>query len=61
MCACELEQTALFVLGDIHRENSSPWVIQFCLEIRLKKLNVSLTLYCNVLTLTVYFIGKLMY
>ena len=30
-------------------------------EIRLKKLNVSPTLYCNVLPLTVYFIGKLMY
>ena len=28
---------------------------------RLKKLNVSPTLYCNVLPLTVYFIGKLMY
>ena len=30
-------------------------------EIRLKKLNVSPTLYCNILPLTVYFIGKLMY
>jgi hypothetical protein len=39
-------------------------VIQFWIppnprEIRLKKLNVSHTLYCNVLPLTVYFIGKL--
>ena len=41
-------------------------VIQFWIpptprEIRLKKLNVSPTLYCNILPLTVYFIGKLMY
>ena len=41
-------------------------VIQFWIpptprEIRLKKLNVSPTLYCNVLSLTVYFIGMLMY
>ena len=41
-------------------------VIQFWIpptprEIRLKKLNVSPTLYCNVPPLIVYFVGKLMY
>ena len=41
-------------------------VIQFWIpptprEIRLKKLNVSPNLYCNVLSLIVYFVGKLMY
>ena len=41
-------------------------VIQFWIpptprEIRLKKLNVSHNLYCNVLSLIVYFVGKLMY
>ena len=30
-------------------------------EIRLEKLNVSPILYCNVLPLIVYFVGKLMY
>ena len=37
------------------------WIPPTPREIRLKKLNVSPTLYCNVLPLTVYFIGKLMY
>ena len=37
------------------------WIVPTPREIRLKKLNVSPTLYCNVLPLTVYFIGKLMY
>ena len=37
------------------------WIAPTPREIRLKKLNVSPTLYCNVLPLTVYFIGKLMY
>ena len=41
-------------------------VIQFWIpptprEIRLKKLNVSPNLYCKVLSLIVYFVGKLMY
>ena len=41
-------------------------VIQFWIpptprEIRLNKLNVSPNLYCNVLSLIVYFVGKLMY
>ena len=37
------------------------WFPQIPREIRLKKLNVSPILYCNVLSLTVYFIGILMY
>ena len=37
------------------------WIPPTPREIRLKKLNVSPTLYCNVLSLIVYFVGKLMY
>ena len=53
-------------VGGNQKGNTSIEVIQFWIpptprEIRLKKLNVSPTLYCNVLSLTVYFIGMLMY
>ena len=37
------------------------WIPPTPREIRLKKLNVSPNLYCNVLSLIVYFVGKLMY
>ena len=50
-----------WVLSPVEQFSLKFWKGPTPREIRLKKLNVSPTLYCNVLPLTVYFIGKLMY